>query len=167
MPESWGNHIAIVVEGILRQPNDSSPIMSGLMLYSSLVKDHRVSLIIDTSSDAKKKVQYWLLMNGMTDHIKEIYWEDTDPEDDAERRIAQVGRLRQDGPLSFVLESNTECATELLKAGIPSFLYLHPQYMHPEHRPGNSPNIKPWDELLAEQMRQREARATDIRLSQF
>jgi hypothetical protein len=167
MAESWGNHVAIVAEGILRQPNDSSLIIPGLMLYKSLVKDHRVSLIIDTSSEARKKIQYWLLMNSLTDHTKEIYWDDTDSEDTAERRISQIGRLRQDGPLSMVFESDTNCATALMKIGVPSFLFLHPQYMHPEHRPGNSPEITPWNELLSEQRRQREARATDTRYNDF
>lgn len=165
MGESWSNHVAIVVEGILRMPNDSSSIIPGLLLYKSLVKDHRVSLIFDSA--AKEKIQYWLLMNSMTDHIREIYWEETDPEDNVDRRLAQIGRLRQDGPLSLVFESDTEVATALLQRGIPSFLFLHPQYTHPDFRPDAKAPITPWSQLLAEQVRQREARATDTRLKDF
>jgi hypothetical protein len=163
--ESWSNHVAIVVEGILRMPNDSSSIIPGLLLYKSLVKDHRVSLILDSA--AKEKIQYWLLMNSLTDHIREIYWEETDPEDAVDRRIAQVGRLRQDGPLSMVFESNTSVAAALLEKGIPSFLYLHPQYTQPEFRPDADVSVTPWSQVLAEQRRQREARATDARLKDF
>ena len=165
MADQWGNHIAIVVEGILRQPNDSSIIIPGLLLYKSLVKDHRVSLIIDSA--AKEKVQYWLLSNSLTEHINEIYWEVTDPEDPADRRLAQVSRLRNNGPLSMVYESNTAVATALLQNGISCFLFLHPQYTHPEFRPGFASGATPWNDLLNEKIRQQEARMTDTRLIDF
>lgn len=163
--ESWSNHVAIVVEGILRMPNDSAPIIPGLLLYKSLVKDHRVSLILDSS--AKEKIQYWLLMNGLTDHTREIYWEQDDPHDVVSRRISQVGRLRQDGPLSIVFESDPAVSAALLKRGITSFLFVHPKYMHPDFRPDAETTITPWAELVAEQTRQMEARATDTRLNEF
>src|SRR5574341_1170132 len=111
MAENWGNHVAIVVNGILRQPNDSSVIIPGLLIYKSLVKDHRVSLIIDSA--AKEKVQYFLIMNGLTDHVNEIYWDETDPENTGIRRLRQINRLRRQGPLSLVYESDIEAATKL------------------------------------------------------
>lgn len=165
MAESWGNHVAIVVNGILRQPNDSSVIIPGLLIYKSLVKDHRVSLIIDSA--AKEKVQYWLLMNGLTDHVNEIYWDETDSEDVAKRRLTQISRLRRQGPLSLVYEADTEAATALLKAQIPAMLFLHPTYTHPDFRPGTTTEPTPWSELLTEKVRQQEARATDTRLQDF
>lgn len=165
MTESWSNHVAIVVEGILRQPNDSSVIISGLLLYKSLVKDHRVSLIFDSS--AKEKIQYWLLMNSLTDHVNEIYYEDIDSDDAPTRRLAQIGRLRKNGPLTLVFESNTEVAARLLEESIPTFLLLHPTYSHPAFRPGHSKEPTPWDKVVAEKIRQQEARATDTRLNEF
>jgi|SRR6267142_256441 len=165
MGDAWGNHVAIVVNGILRQPNDSSVIIPGLLIYKSLVKDHRVSLIID--SGAKEKVQYWLLMNSLTDHVNEIYWENTDSEDTATRRLAQITRLRKQGALALVYESDTEAATRLLQAQIPTMLFLHPQYTHPDFRPGRKDEPTPWNNLLAEKIRQQEARATDTRLLDF
>lgn len=163
--ETWSNHVAITVEGILKQLNDNGVLVPGLLLYKSLIKDHRVSLIIDSA--AKEKVQYWLLMNSLTDHVNEIYWDDIDPDDAPSRRIAQIGRLRKQGPLSLVFESDTTVAAALLKAGIPTMLYLHPQYTSPEHRPGYRAEITPWDDLVAEKVRQQEARATDTRLTDF
>lgn len=165
MAENWGNHVAIAVDGVLRQPNDSSVIIAGLLIYKSLVKDHRVSLIFDTST--REKTQYWLLMNGMTDHVGEIYWETHDPEDTVARRLKQVARLRVDGPLSAVYESNTEVAAKLLEAGIPTFLFLHPQFTHPEFRPDHQPEPTPWSEMVEEMRRQREAKAQDIRPTDF
>lgn len=165
MADSWSNHIAIVVNGILRQPNDSSVIIPGLLVYKSLVKDHRVSLIIDSA--AKEKVQYWLLMNGLTDHVNEIYWDETDPDDSSIRRLRQISRLRRQGPLALVYESDTEAATALLKAQIPTMLFLHPTYTHPDFRPGSAAEPTPWNDLLTEKVKQQEARATDTRLQDF
>lgn len=165
MGESWGNHVALVVNGILRQPNDSSVIIPGLLIYKSLVKDHRVSLIIDSA--AKEKVQYWLLMNSLTEHVNEIYWDETDPEDTGQRRLRQIARLRKQGPLALVYEADTEAATKLLQAQIPTMLFLHPNYTHPDFRPGHSTEPTPWNNLLAEKIKQQEARATDTRLLDF
>lgn len=162
MAESWGNHVAIVVDGILRQPNDSGIIITGLLLYKSLAKDHRLSLIFDSHN--REKIHYWLIMNGLTEHVGEVYWEPYDSEDTATRRLAQVKRLKVDGPLAVVYESDTEAATALLEASVPTFLYLHPQYTHPDHRPDSVFAPKPWAELLAEKVRQKEAKATDTRL---
>lgn len=165
MAETWGNHVAIVVEGILKQPADNSVIIPGLLIYKSLVKDHRVSLIIDSA--AKEKVQYWLIMNGLTEHVNEIYWDETDPENTADRRIRQIARLRKQGPLSLVYESDTSAATKLFQSQIPVMLYLHPTYTHPDFRPGPSKEPTPWNDLLTEKVRQQEARATDTRLQDF
>lgn len=165
MAEAWSNHVAIVVEGFLRMPNDSSVIIPGLLLYKSLVKDHRVSLIIDSA--ARDKVQYWLLMNGMTEHTREVYWEQDDPEDVVDRRIAQVGRLRQDGPLSLIFEPDPSVCAALLEKGITSLMFLHPRYMHPDFRPDAKGEVTPWSLVVAEQTRQMEARATDTRLNEF
>lgn len=165
MAEAWGNHVAIVVNGILRQPNDSGVIIPGLLIYKSLVKDHRVSLIFDSSG--KEKISYWLLMNSLTEHVNEIYWDETDPEDSGERRLRQITRLRKQGPLSLVYESDTIAATALLEAQVPTMLFLHPQYTHPDFRPGVKEEPTPWNSLLAEKVRQQEARATDTRLLDF
>lgn len=165
MAEAWGNHVAMVVEGILRQPNDSGVIIPGLLIYKSLVKDHRVSLVFDSAN--KEKIQYWLLMNSLTEHVNEIYWDDTDPEDTADRRLRQIARLRKQGPLSMVYESDTEAATALLEAQIPTMLFLHPQYTHPDFRPEAKSGVTPWNNLVAEKIRQQEARATDTRLLEF
>jgi hypothetical protein len=78
-----------------------------------------------------------------------------------------VGRLRQDGPLSLVFESSTDAAAALLERGIPSFLFLHPQYTDPAFRPGHVDVITPWSKVVAEKKRQQEARATDTRLNEF
>jgi hypothetical protein len=163
--ETWGNHVAIVVEGVLRMPNDSAAIIPGLLLYRSLVKTHRITLIFDSSD--KKKISYWLLMNGFTDHTGEIYWDVEDSDDVAVRRISQIGRIRQEGPLSLVIESDMNAASALLEAGVPSFLFLHPQYIHPDFLPGKRKEVTPWDQLYAETVRQREARATDTRIKDF
>lgn len=165
MPEQWGNHVAIVVEGILKHPSDNSVIIPGLLMYKSFVKDHRVSLIFDSNN--KEKIQYWLIMNGLTEHVGEIYWEDHDPDDKEKRRLAQVARLKTGGMLAMVYEADMDAARALLNAGVPTMLFLHPQYAHPEFRPGYTSEATPWDDLVAEKTRQQEARAMDTRLNDF
>lgn len=165
MTESWGNHVTIAVDGVMRSFGDAAPIMPGLLLYKSLVKTHRVSLIIDGLD--KMKIQHWLMVNGFIDHTNEIYWEPDDPTDVVERRVAQVGRLRANGPLSLMIESDTNVVTKALELGIPSFLFLHPQYIHPDFRPDAQFEVTPWETLLNEQIRQRVARANDERLKEF
>lgn len=165
MAEQWGNHVAITVEGVLKHPSDNSVIIPGLLLYKSFVKDHRVSLIFDSNN--KEKIQYWLIMNGLTDHVGEIYWEDHDSDDIEKRRIAQIGRLKSQGNLGLVYEADMRAAKALLNAGVPTMLFLHPQYAHPEFRPGYQSEATPWSDLVAEKIRQQEARAMDTRLNEF
>jgi len=130
---------------------------------------HNKGLITYAGKDsaAKEKVQYWLLMNGLTDHVNEIYWDETDPDEVGTRRLRQVSRLKRQGPLSLVYEADTEAATALLKSQIPTMLFLHPTYTHPDFRPGHSSEPTPWNELVLEKVRQQEARSTDTRLQDF
>lgn len=160
---NWGNTVVMSVDGILRNPNDSAPIMSGVLLYHSLVKSHRVNLVFDTA--AREKVQHWLRINNLTEHAGEIYWELDDPEDIVERRELQIARIRAQGSLSLMVESNPAVAEMLLVKGIPTLLYMHPSYMRPEHRPDYQEEITPWGSLLEEVKRQRTMRSMDTRLN--
>lgn len=159
----WSTNIAIVVDGILRAPHDSAAIMSGMLLYHSLVRTHRVTLIID--SMARDKVQYWLRMNGLVDHVGEIYYELGDSEDTPTRRSKQVKRLRQQGALAFLIESDTEVAEKLHEQGVPTLLYVHPKYMLPDHRPGFEETVTPWSSLVNTIRKEKEMRAMDVRLN--
>lgn len=158
----WSANVAIVVEGILRAPNDTNPIMSGILLYKSLVQTHRVTLIFD--SMAKEKVQYWLRMNNLVDHAGEIYYEVGDPEDVSERRDIQVKRMKQNGPLTFIMESNPEVAEKMLEIGVPTLFYIHPHYMRPEHRPNYEAELPSWKSLMDTVRVEKEMKAGDVRL---
>jgi hypothetical protein len=159
----WSANVAMVVDGVLRAPNDNAAIMSGALLYHSLVKSHRLTLIID--SMAKEKVQYWLRMNGFVDHAGEVYYEVEDPEDTVARRKQQIQKIRQHGGLSFVVESETDVAEMFYGMGIPCMLYVHPKYMKPEHRPGWEATVTPWNSLVDTVRKEREQRAMDVRLN--
>jgi len=159
----WSANIAMVVDGILRAPNDNAMIMSGALLYHSLVKSHRVTLIVD--SMAREKVQYWLRVNGLVDHADEVYYEVGDPEDICDRRKLQLQKLRQHGAVSFVVESDTEAAEMFHEIGVPVMLYVHPKYMKPEHRPGFKQEVTPWNSLVTTVRKEREMRAMDVRLN--
>jgi hypothetical protein len=158
----WSANVAMVVDGILRAPNDNAVIMSGALLYHSLVKSHRLILIID--SMAKEKVQYWLRVNGFFDHADEVYYEVGDPESVVDRRKLQLQKIRQNGAVSFVLESDTEATEMFHEIGVPVMLYVHPKYMKPEHRPGFTQEVTPWNSLVDTVRKEREMRAMDVRL---
>lgn len=162
MSDSWGSHIAITVEGVLKMPNDESPIMAGILLYKSLCQSHRVSLILDGNN--RQRLQYWLVVNSLTDHVGEVYWEKSDPEDRVKRRLNQVNRLKREGPLSMVIEADMDVVAALFKSGTPSMMYMHPTYLHPDFHPSAKTVVTPWADLYAEQKRQREARAADDRI---
>ncbi len=159
----WTANIVMVVDGVLRAPNDNAAIMSGALLYHSLVKSHRVTLIID--SMAKEKIQYWLRMNGLVDHAGEVYYEVGDPEDTPTRRSMQIKKVKQHGALSFVIESDTEVVEKLHEQGVPAMLYVHPRYMLPDHRPGFEGTVTPWNSLVATVRKEKEMRAMDVRLN--
>jgi hypothetical protein len=165
MTESWGNHVGIVVNGVMKGDNDVAPIIPGLLLYRSLVKTHRVSLIIDESN--RMQIQYWLKVNGFIDHTNEVYFEVDDPIDVVERREAQISRLRSTGSFSLLIESDMRVAKRMLETGVPTFLFLRPQYTHPDFDPNAQFEVTPWESILNEQIRQREARANDERLKEF
>lgn len=158
----WSANVAMVVDGILRAPNDNAVIMSGALLYHSLVKSHRLILIID--SMAKEKVQYWLRVNGFFDHADEVYYEVGDPESVVDRRKLQLQKIRQNGAVSFVVESDTEATEMFHEIGVPVMLYVHPKYMKPEHRPGFTQEVTPWNSLVDTVRKEREMRAMDVRL---
>lgn len=154
--ESWGNHIAIVVEGVLKQPHSESLIIAGVTLYKSLVAGSRVSLIFD--GPQKNTTHHWLMVNRLLEHTGEVYQETTDPVGQGPKRVAQVTRLLRQGPLALVLESDTEAAAALLERQIPTFLFLHPSFTHPEHRPDYKAPRSPWSDVVSELGRQKEAR---------
>lgn len=161
----WTANVAMVVEGVLKPYDDTNPIMSGVLLYKSLVKLHRVTLVLDHRE--KASTQHWLKMSGLIDHAAEVYYEVGDPEDVAERRDYQVKRMKQSGPLSYIIESDPYVVEKMLETGVPAFLYVHPEYRRPEHRPGMKEELTSWDSLMATVMREKELRANDARLHEF
>lgn len=161
----WAANVALVVEGVLKPYDDNNAIGSGVLLYKSLVLLHRVTLVIDHRD--KAVTQHWLKMNGLIDHAAEVYYEVGDPEDVAERRDYQIKRMRQSGPVNYVVESDPYVVEKLFGNGVPAFLFASPGYMRPEHRPGTKEELTSWDSLMATVLREKELRANDARLKEF
>jgi len=161
----WTATIAMVVEGVLKPYNDSNAIPSGILLYKSLVTLHRVILIIDHKD--KAVTQQWLRMNGLIEHAGEVYREVSDPEDVAERRNLQVKRLKQGGHLNYIVESDPYVVEKMLEIGVPTFFYVHPEYLRPEHRPGHKEELTSWASLMETVTKEKEMRANDARLREF
>lgn len=161
----WTANVALVVEGVLKPYNENFPLPAGVLLYRSLVLNHRVTLIIDHRD--KAATQHWLKMNGLIDHAAEVYYEVGDPDDAADRRDYQIKRMKQNGPLNYLVESDPKVVERMLEIGVPTFFYVHPEYMRPEHRPGKKEELTSWDSLMATVLREKELRANDARLKEF
>lgn len=151
----------ITVEGVLKSIVGDNPIQTGIGLYHSLCESHRVFLITD---DEPKRTAHWLKLNGLTRHMRLIGTDVTDPLEDAAKRRAQLAMIRAEGePIAFVVDPNPAVAKSLLLAGLPTLLFVHPQYSRPSFRPDYQGRVIPWAELAAEVERQQLLRNSDNR----
>lgn len=157
----WTPNIAMVVEGILKPYDDDYALPAGVRLYRALVETHRVVLIIDT--DKRKETEFWLQMHGLVGHAGVIYNDPGNPEDKVERRDWQIKQLKQHAPLNYLIESDPSVVERMLENGVPTFFYVHPEYIHADHRPGTKQELTSWDSLMSAVRREKELRVGDTR----
>lgn len=154
--------VAIVLEGVLRREVGEGTIGQGVRLYAGLMETYKVALITD--NDDVDQVKHWLRVNGLSKHAYLIPPALKDPEDPAERRMAQISRLRQAGcTVELLIEPNPLIAAHVMKQGIAVLNYLHPSYANPRFRPDFREEVTPWSELVVEVERQRALREEDQR----
>lgn len=155
--------VAICLEGVLRQHNQDGIIGQGALLYHSLKAASRIAILLDKDS---RNADFWLKLNGFTEHIQVLTADDV-ARDVAEVRLRQVMRLvSEGGMLSCVLEPDPEVGAALLAHGYPVFVPLFPSYTKPSFRPDYDGAVTPWSALTNELDRQRELRAKDDRTEQ-
>lgn len=138
--------VAITVDGVLRHPRTRAANLQGMLLYNALATTNRLALLTSTDEDT----DWFLKFNGLTEHAFVMPEVLSDGPTSADRRIAQVGRLRQQGcAVESVIDPDPEVAAALYENGIPVMLYLHPQYTQPSFRPDYKSVAKPWDSLVS------------------
>ncbi|RZU35991.1 hypothetical protein EV284_3474 [Streptomyces sp. BK022] len=154
--------VAIVIEGVLMREVGDAVITQGQRLYWGLMESYKVALITDDTD--VEPVQHWLKVNGFNKHPYLIPAHLKDPEDEGQRRLKQISRLRQAGcNVELVIEPNPQIAAYLMAHGIGVLNYLHPNYSNPRFRPDYQDTVTPWSELVGEVERQRALREEDPR----
>jgi hypothetical protein len=154
--------VVIVVEGVLQQNNGDGVNPQGTRLYEGFKDTYRLVLVSDMLEG--DKVEYWLKINGFTEHALFLPGLLTDPDKVGGTRLRQLVNIRQaQNVVDFVVEPDPQVCAALLHDGIATMNYLHPKYSSPDHRPDWDGSPRPWDTLVAEVTRQEELRAKDVR----
>lgn len=131
-------------------------------LYEALQANFRI-VLLDTA--AAPDTQHWLGVHDITGFVRAY----TPPADFAPRTVAE-GRLRLLAAVrhvdsaDLVIEVDPECAAEEIRAGYNVLLYASPQYLMDIWHPDHQREPRPWDEIVGEIERQRQAKADDIRI---
>jgi hypothetical protein len=154
--------IGFVLDGVLRRLSDVNALNNnGLILFEGLKPWGRVTFLVDGYPRDLDLAEHFLKLNRITGHIGIDISVLSDGVDTVDRRLAQINRLRRNGPISFVVEPDPKNAAALLAAGVPTLLYLHPQYTVPSWRPDYNGSLRRWDDLVTETERQVALRADE------
>ena len=150
--------VLFFLDGVLRKPNEKSPILDGVRLYKSLHEDVRTLILVDDKTEAER----WMRQNNMAKKIDDLISESQPGlEPEAFRKVQYV---RSQGPVEFVVTDDVDLAKLLLESGVTTYLFLSPKYMRPEFRPDGRTGARSWAEIEAEIDHQQELFAEDPRL---
>lgn len=156
------SQIGFVLDGVLRRITDHQSLDSnGRLLFEGMKNLGRITFLADGFSRERKYIEHFLKFHRITEYINIDISLPSDGADTVARRLTQINRLRRTGPVDFVVEPDPRIAAALLADGIPTLLYLHPQYTVPSWRPDYTGNLRRWDDLVAETERQESLRADE------
>lgn len=156
------SQIGFVLDGVLRRISDSQAVdPNGRTLFEGLKGFGRITFLADGFSRDRQLIEHFLKINRITDYVDIDISELSDGPDSVARRMTQINRLRRTGPVSFVVEPDPKIAAALLAEGVPTFLYLHPQFTVPSWRPDYGGSLRRWDVMVAETERQVSLRADE------
>lgn len=154
--------IGFVLDGVLRRLSDMNALNNnGLTLFEGLKPWGRVTFLLDGYPSDRDLAEHFLKLNRITGHVGLDVSVPSDGIDTVARRLAQINRLRRNGSINFVVEPDPQVAAALLAAGVPTLLYLHPQYTVPSWRPDHNGSLRRWDDLVSETDRQVTLRADE------
>lgn len=154
--------IGFVLDGVLRRISDSQSLdPNGRILFEGLKDLGRVTFLADGFARDRPFIEHFLRFHRISEYVDIDISVLSDGPDTVARRMTQVNRLRRTGPISFVVEPDPKIAAALLADGIPTLLYLHPQYTVPSWRPDFTGRLRRWDDLVAETDRQETLRADE------
>lgn len=156
------SQIGFALDGVLRRISDSQAMdPNGRLLFEGLKNLGRITFLADGFSKDRTFIEHFLRMNRVTDYVDIDISVLSDGPDTVSRRMAQINRLRRTGPVTFMVEPDPKIAAATLADGIPTLLYLHPQFTVPSWRPDFTGRLRRWDDLVAETDRQETLRADE------
>lgn len=154
--------IAFVLDGVLRRIADGQALdPNGRMLFEGLKDLGRVTFLADGFSRDRKFIEHFLRYHRISEYVDIDISVLSDGPDTVSRRLTQISRLRRTGPISFAVEPDPKVAAALMADGVPTLLYLHPQFTVPSWRPDFGGRLRRWDDLAAETERQESLRADE------
>jgi len=152
----------ITVDGVLRDPSTSNPILDGVDLYNALSYVYRLAVIVEQPGD-----ETWLELHGFAAHQYTVTRRPEDPVDPAICRLRQVERIRGFREnLRLVVDPDPGVAATLFRIGVPVLHFVQPAYARPEYAPDYEAPVTPWDEMVRELDRVRALRAADRRIQE-
>ncbi|TKK84644.1 hypothetical protein FDA94_28865 [Herbidospora galbida] len=128
-------HIALVLDGILRDTLTGLPDDDGKALYNALVNNYRVTILADHD---KSFTTSWLTREGFHRHANVTY----NPTPDIDR-LQQIRTLRATGALDLVVIGDPSLAHPLFSIGQSHLLWINPRAYTP------LPPAPQWAELVA------------------
>ena len=153
--------IGFVLDGVLRRISDGQAMdPKGRLLFEGMKDYGRVTFLTDGFSRDRAAIEYFLMMNRITDYVDIDISVLSDGADTVARRLTQLNRLRRNGPVDHIVEPDPQAAAALLAEGVAVLLYLHPQFTVPSWRPDYIRDRR-WDVLVAETERQETLRAEE------
>lgn len=137
-------NVAIVIDGVLRQPHGGGPIPAGIGLYRGLCEADRVMLLSTNREDDDR----WLYEEGLSMFtlLKQI-----DVRDMADGTLTNtIGQLRTAGPLQLVIGADPAALAHLVQQGITVSAFLSAEFARPHWRPDYDESPNSWDFLVSQ-----------------
>lgn len=147
--------VLLYVDGVLSK--NGVVIKDGLGLYRTLKEKMAIILLCKD----KEKTEYWLKQNKVMQVDNIVDQNIPFPTEDLEYRQAEW--CRSQGPIDYVITSNTDLATKLLNTGFRVLLFLDPVYIDHRHRPDSVEGKRSWADINAELDRQTDMLLDDPR----
>lgn len=154
--------IGFVLDGVLRRITDSQAVdPNGRMLFEGLKVLGRVTFLADGYTRDRTNIEHFLKFQRISDYVDIDISVLSDGPDTVARRMTQINRLRRTGAINFVVEPDPKIAAALMADGVPTLLYMHPQFTVPSWRPDFHGRLRRWDDLVSETERQESLRADE------
>jgi hypothetical protein len=141
-----------------------TPITEGMTLVSALSTAYNVAVAAATTEG--DEIVTWMKDHGMGQYFSyAVPRRLGQPEDRADRFVAQVDHLRSCGfSIGLVVDSDPASIGQLLVKGYKGLVFTHPDYARPEWRPDDPAGRRSWADIAEEVERQARLKADDPRV---